>query len=150
MLLPLILPIILSLASSHPTPLAPLQSRDLPNFNPTRNDVLSNLCRPITIIFARGTLELGNVGTFAGPPFFNALSALLPPSSLAVQGVGYSASILGYLEGGDPAGASTMVSLAEQAVAQCPQTQLVLSGYRYDPEPMIPTLCEQHSKPGTC
>ncbi|KAL8765144.1 MAG: hypothetical protein Q9194_006666 [Teloschistes cf. exilis] len=41
----------------------------------TRNEL--GLCRPITVIFARGTTEPGNVGTLTGPPFFNALDAVL-------------------------------------------------------------------------
>jgi len=34
------------------------------------------LCRPVTVIFARGTIELGNVGSLVGPPFFNAIGAV--------------------------------------------------------------------------
>lgn len=34
------------------------------------------LCRPVTVIFARGTIELGSVGSLVGPPFFNALGAV--------------------------------------------------------------------------
>jgi len=34
------------------------------------------LCKPVTVIFARGTIELGNVGSLVGPPFFNALGAV--------------------------------------------------------------------------
>lgn len=30
-------------------------------------------CKPITVIYARGTIELGNVGELVGPPFFNDL-----------------------------------------------------------------------------
>jgi len=36
-----------------------------------------------------------------------------------------------YLEGGDPAGSATMLSLIEQASAKCPSTELVIAGYRY-------------------
>ena len=45
-------------------------------------------CRPVTIIFARGTFELGNIGLLAGPPFFNALS-IVTGDKVAVQGVPY-------------------------------------------------------------
>jgi Cutinase len=100
------------------------------NWSVTRNDLVDGACQPVTIIFARGTLELGNVGSLAGPPFFNALTDMIG-DDVAVQGVDYAADILGYLEGGDPAGASTMASLIEQAVSQCPSTQIVISGYRY-------------------
>jgi hypothetical protein len=95
----------------------------------TAND-LSGPCKPVTVIFARGTTEPGNVGLLAGPPFFSALNTRLGASNVAVQGVDYAASIPGYLEGGDPAGASTMASLATQAASKCPSTQIVLSGYR--------------------
>jgi cutinase len=97
----------------------------------TRNDLINGPCLPVTIIFARGTLELGNVGALAGPPFFNALGDMIGQQNLAVQGVDYGATIAGYLEGGDPAGAATMASLASLAVNQCPDTKIVLSGYRY-------------------
>ena len=96
----------------------------------TENELLDGLCAPVTVIFARGTLELGNVGLLAGPPFFDALDSALGESNLVFQGVDYAASVIGYLEGGDPEGAATLASLAEQAVSQCPSTQIVLSGYR--------------------
>lgn len=101
------------------------------NWSITRNDLVNGGCSPVTIIFARGTVELGNVGSLAGPPFFNALSDMIGASNVAVQGVDYGATVIGYLEGGDPAGASTMASLINQAASQCSSTQIVISGYRY-------------------
>lgn len=44
-------------------------------------------CRELTIIFARGTTEPGNVGTLAGPPFFQAVANMIGASNVAVQGV---------------------------------------------------------------
>ena len=96
------------------------------------------LCRPITVSFATGTLEVGNVGELTGPPFFIALDALLCDDNVGVQGVDYPATIEGYLEGGDPGGAATLASLTEQAAPQCPDTQIVLSGYRYKYSPKRP------------
>lgn len=86
-------------------------------------------CAPVTVIFARGTVELGNVGSFAGPPFFNALDLAIGAENVAVQGVDYPATIEGYLEGGDRGGASTLADLTNQAASACPNTQIVLSGY---------------------
>ncbi|MCJ1478025.1 hypothetical protein MMC13_006700 [Lambiella insularis] len=87
-------------------------------------------CAAVTVVFARGTLEPGNIGLLAGPPFFDALSLQLGSGNLGVQGVPYgSATILGYLEQGDPAGSQTFAQLTEQAASQCPDTQIVLSGY---------------------
>lgn len=97
------------------------------NFDITRNEL--GECKPVTVIFARGTIELGNVGSITGPPFFNALDVVLGAENVAVQGVDYPASILGYLEGGDKGGAATAAALLNQAASQCPDTQIVLSGY---------------------
>lgn len=126
--------------SASALPTIPLSERDSStnsglierdNWSDTRNDLIDGGCKPVTVIFARGTIELGNVGTLAGPPFFNALTDMIGDSNVAVQGVDYAASIEGYLEGGDPEGASTMASLINQAISQCPSTQIVISGYRY-------------------
>ena len=86
-------------------------------------------CKPVTVIFARGTIELGNVGSITGPPFFNALGDLIGDDKVAVQGVDYPANIQGYLTGGDKGGAGTTAKLLEQAASECPNTQIVLSGY---------------------
>ncbi|CAF9905630.1 MAG: hypothetical protein ALECFALPRED_001060 [Alectoria fallacina] len=86
-------------------------------------------CKPITVIFAKGTIEPGNVGDLVGPPFFNALDDLIGAENIAVQGVDYPATIGGYLIGGDPGGAQTTAELLNQAASNCPDTQIVLSGY---------------------
>ena len=98
----------------------------------TENDLTDGSpCAAVTVIFARGTLESGNVGTLVGPPFFSALATDIGASNLAVQGVDYAADIVGFLEGGDPAGSQTMADLVNQAFTQCPSTKVVMSGYRY-------------------
>jgi len=66
-------------------------------------------CADITIIFARGTTEAGNVGAIVGPPFFDAVREKLgTAATLAVQGVEYPAEIPGFLKGGDAGGSRTM------------------------------------------
>lgn len=92
-------------------------------------DIAGVGCKPITVIFARGTIELGNVGDLVGPPFFNNLDDLIGADNIAVQGVDYPATIGGYLIGGDPGGAQTTADLLNQAARNCPDTQIVLSGY---------------------
>jgi len=86
-------------------------------------------CRAITILFARGTTESGNVGTLAGPPFFQALANEVGASNVAVQGVNYGATVAEFLVGGDPVGSATLATLVGQAQSKCPNTKLVLSGY---------------------
>lgn len=71
-------------------------------------------CRDITVIYARGTTQAGNVGDVGseGPTFLNALASRLGGTSrLAIQGVTYPANVLGFLAGGDAAGATTMFNL---------------------------------------
>jgi cutinase len=89
-------------------------------------------CRAVTVIYARGTTQAGNVGeaNSEGPTFFNALaSALGGTSRLAIQGVTYPANVVGFLAGGDAAGATTMFNLINQAASRCPSTKIVVSGY---------------------
>lgn len=85
----------------------------------------------MTLIYARGTNEDGNVGTVAGPPWFTRLRAALGTSLINVQGVTYSATVAGYLAGGDAAGSTEMLRLINLASTQCPSTKIVLGGYRY-------------------
>ena len=96
----------------------------------TRNDLVDGECKDVTVIFARGTTELGNVGSLAGPPFFNALEEALGDDMVAVQGVDYPADIPGYLAGGSKEGAETMAGHVSEAVSKCPDTKIVMSGYR--------------------
>lgn len=43
--------------------------------------------------------------------------------------VDYPANVTGFLIGGDPDGSLLMAQLAEEAYCDCPDTNLVLSGY---------------------
>ena len=80
-----------------------------------KNDITDGSpCKALTVIFARGTTETGNVGTICGPPFFQALYNDLGSSEVALQGVDYPADIQGFLEGGDPIGSQTMANLVNQ------------------------------------
>ncbi|KAF9699393.1 hypothetical protein EKO04_002648 [Ascochyta lentis] len=89
-------------------------------------------CRAVTVIYARGTTQEGNVGSAdsEGPTFFNALASRLGGvSRLAIQGVTYPADIFGFLAGGDANGATTMFNLINTAISKCPSTKIVVSGY---------------------
>lgn len=89
-------------------------------------------CRDVTVIYARGTTQDGNVGDAAseGPTFFNALASRLGGTArLAIQGVTYPADIFGFLAGGDAGGTTTMFNLINTAVTRCPNTKIVVSGY---------------------
>ena len=93
----------------------------------TANDVTNGVCAPLTVIFARGTSETGNIGTIIGPPLFAALSSDLD-KNVALQGVNYPADLAGDLDLGAE-GAPDLVSLVTQALDQCPSTKIALAGY---------------------
>ncbi|EAW19003.1 carbohydrate esterase family 5 protein [Aspergillus fischeri NRRL 181] len=94
----------------------------------TENGVKNkDACQPLTFIFARGTSELGNMGSIAGPPVATKLRSLLN-NKVVVQGVDYPASIEGNAMLG-AAGGPTMASLVKQALSQCPDTKVVVGGY---------------------
>ncbi|KAK4545991.1 hypothetical protein LTR36_002555 [Oleoguttula mirabilis] len=98
--------------------------------NDTRNDILDGICKPFTLIFARGTGEDPNLGNLVGPPFVYALNATFGASNVAVQGVNnYAADDAGYCEGGSLTGSQDLASLIEQTMHQCPRTKLCVSGY---------------------
>ncbi|KAF3760528.1 family 5 carbohydrate esterase [Cryphonectria parasitica EP155] len=88
-------------------------------------------CRDVTVIYARGTDQEGNIGepTDVGPEFLDDLGVYVGINNLAAQGVNYSADVTGFEEGGDPTGSALMANLTNLAYEQCPDTLLVLSGY---------------------
>ena len=59
----------------------------------TANDVTNGVCAPLTLIFARGTSEPGNMGSSVGPALAKQLISDLGASQIAVQGVTYPASV---------------------------------------------------------
>lgn len=82
----------------------------------------------MTILFARGTTEIGNMGTVAGPPFVSAVGAMMG-GNVAVQGIEYPADVPGFLVGGDAGGSKLMAQMVGQVKAKCPDTTLVMAGY---------------------
>lgn len=70
-------------------------------------------CRAVTVVYARGTWEAGNVGApdEPGVATFNDLAALLGEDHVALQGVDYPANMIGFEIGGDPGGSRLMANL---------------------------------------
>ncbi|KAI9801888.1 MAG: hypothetical protein M1833_002202 [Piccolia ochrophora] len=114
-------------ATATPTPPAPPIPPTSGGGN-TRNDINNGVCKDVSVIYARGTGEPGNVGYQTGPSFFTALNNELGAARVAVQGVAYPATAAGNANGG-ASGAGPMVAAAQKAVTQCPNTKIVLSGY---------------------
>lgn len=104
---------------------------DLLDATTTENELVDgSSCAEYTLIFARGTAEPGNMGVLVGPPLVWALQDIVGDSGLTIQGVNdYSASVEGYLEGGDPDGSANLASLVNEAYSSCPDTKLIVGGY---------------------
>jgi cutinase len=77
--------------SSIKLPITTLQKRvDL-----VENGLSTDPCKALTVVFARGTSEDGNVGKDVGAPLFTALRATLGVDQVTAQGVDYAANVLG-------------------------------------------------------
>jgi cutinase len=87
-------------------------------------------CADVTVVFARGTGEASPIGTIVGPPFQSALQGAIGGRSLNFIGVDYPATVGGFLQGGDPNGARTMANDVTSTASSCPDTEIVMSGYR--------------------
>lgn len=64
----------------------------LPGAGGSTENGLDGSCGDLTVIFARGTSEPGNVGIISGPPMFKSLRTKLGNDKVVVQGVDYPAS----------------------------------------------------------
>ncbi|KAF4986086.1 hypothetical protein FDECE_16131 [Fusarium decemcellulare] len=110
------------------TPLQEVLAKSV-GIDTSRDDLAQNApCSDVTVIFARGTTEPGNVGLVTGPPFFDDLTEQLGDRSLSVQGVEYPATFAGFNKNGTE-GVPSMTSFINQAVTSCPDTKIVMSGY---------------------
>lgn len=87
-------------------------------------------CPDVAVYFARGTTEVATLGTVVGPPFATALASAIRGKPLQFNGVPYPATVAGYLAGGDVGGAITMASSVTSIANSCPNTKIVMSGYR--------------------
>lgn len=93
---------------------------------------LENACQPVTLIFARGTTEVSNMGSIIGPSLASDTAKALS-NKVNVQGVDYAADAAGIaseaLGGSSGAGTKSMLADINAAISKCPNTQIVLSGY---------------------
>lgn len=93
---------------------------------------LGSTCGDVVLIFARGSTEIGNMGTIIGPDLARALGRRIGSRTLTVQGVNYAALLsTNYLPGGtDLASENEMKSMLRLANTKCPNAKIVVSGYR--------------------
>ncbi|KOS17221.1 Cutinase [Escovopsis weberi] len=90
----------------------------------TRNDP----CGDVTMIFARGTCDAGNIGVLVAPFVARSIQENLGRRTLAVKGLTYPASVVDYLTGSKPNGV-LLANMINTTIAQCPNTKIVVGGY---------------------
>ncbi|KAI1004045.1 hypothetical protein K3495_g4166 [Podosphaera aphanis] len=99
-------------------------------FNDTENG-FSGPCKSVSLIFAKGTGETGNIGAGSspGPAWIQQMRYSLGEENIAVQGVNYSGTLSGYLKGGSRKGSIKFLDLTTEVTARCPDTKIILGGY---------------------
>lgn len=120
---------LLSLAVATPVPQpAGLEIRQLLG---SSNDVEQGNCKDTMFIFARGSTEIGNMGTVVGPPVCQNLQKDL--GSVGCQGVGgaYSGGLVqnALPQNTDPGAINEAVKMFKDASSKCPKANIVAGGY---------------------
>ncbi|EPS36977.1 hypothetical protein H072_9426 [Dactylellina haptotyla CBS 200.50] len=121
-----------ALAAAVPTPIegeVELEKRQ--SVGITANEYTRYGCRPVIFFFARGSTEVGNMGSTVGPPTGNGLKSAFGSTRVAVEGIDYGALLsTNFLPGGaDYAGIAEMKALFNDAASKCPNSILVGGGY---------------------
>ncbi|KFG81977.1 hypothetical protein MANI_005961 [Metarhizium anisopliae] len=95
----------------------------------SRHEIDSKSDRPVVLVYAKATLEIGNLG-FTGKWFSWQLKRNIP-GTVAVQGAGYNCltSPFSLVKGGSDSAAQKMVDAVHKAVKQSPEKKIVLCGY---------------------
>ncbi|RAL12886.1 cutinase precursor [Aspergillus homomorphus CBS 101889] len=121
----------LAVANPLPAPEADqLQSRQ---FITDSNELMAGPCKDVTLIFTRGSAEIGNMGLVIGPQLCQALKAQISPNRVACQGV--EGQYVGLIKPNfldyntDPKSIQTAKTTIEEAASKCPNTQIVAGGY---------------------
>ncbi|PWY75444.1 cutinase-domain-containing protein [Aspergillus heteromorphus CBS 117.55] len=119
-----------TLAVASPMGDASLHTRQ---FDINSNDLESGSCKEVTLIFARGSTELGNMGSVIGPPLCSSLKTKLGSDKVACQGVGgqYSAGLMqnALPQNTDPGSIDAAKQMFDDANSKCPDTKIVAGGY---------------------
>ncbi|OLN81945.1 Cutinase 4 [Colletotrichum chlorophyti] len=88
-------------------------------------------CKTYTVLFARGTTEMGTLGSVVGPGLQRAVQSSLGANAVTVEGVTYPADMGGIMAevSGTGPGSTAMTRQAQNWLSKCPQTKLILTGY---------------------
>ncbi|KAI5865386.1 carbohydrate esterase family 5 protein [Durotheca rogersii] len=87
-------------------------------------------CKPIIFIWAKATIEPGNMGLTVGPRLSDGLKLVFGPANVATQGVDYWGFIeTNFYPGGAPPWGIFQMRLLLSAAAACPYSKIVAAGY---------------------
>jgi len=85
-------------------------------------------CKPLIMIYARGTWEPGTPPSQVAAPLIKALGVKYP-GRVESQIVQYDGGASGYLTGGSTEGIQKMEQMTKAAVSRCPNSKFLLVGY---------------------
>jgi len=96
----------------------------------TENEFTRSGCKPVMFVWARGSTELGNMGSIIGQPLGDELRRKYG-RDLAIEGVDYAALLsTNYLPGGtDLAAELEMRGILQDMNKKCPTSVIVCGGY---------------------
>ncbi|KAK7515531.1 cutinase-domain-containing protein [Phyllosticta citriasiana] len=89
-------------------------------------------CKSFVLLFARGTTEMGTMGSVVGPSLSTKVKSALGENNVNVEGVNYAADAGGIMTesmGTGGAGTTAMTNQANSWLTKCPDTKLILTGY---------------------
>ncbi|KAL1601013.1 hypothetical protein SLS59_005681 [Nothophoma quercina] len=88
-------------------------------------------CRDILFAWARGSTEIGNMGTVVGPPTSDGLKQEFGDVAVATEGIDYAATIgTNAIPGGTDTASKKLMQDTLNAMAQkCPDSVIVAGGY---------------------
>ncbi|ESK97883.1 cutinase [Moniliophthora roreri MCA 2997] len=88
-------------------------------------------CADVMVVYARGTDQDSPIGDPAsvGVLFRDNIKSLLGSRTFSFQGVNYAANVIGFLQGGDPAGSRQMTTDLTNVANSCPNAKIVSAGY---------------------
>ncbi|KAF2745931.1 carbohydrate esterase family 5 protein [Sporormia fimetaria CBS 119925] len=91
----------------------------------------SLVCRDILFAWARGSTEIGNMGTVIGPPLSDGLKNIFGRTNVATEGIDYAALVsTNVLPGGtDLISELRMRNTLEDMARRCPNSVIVTGGY---------------------
>ncbi|KAH7090731.1 cutinase-domain-containing protein [Paraphoma chrysanthemicola] len=109
----------------------PLEVRQFGGTGTTSNEFSQGGCRDILFAWARGSTEVGNMGTVVGPPTSDGLKQNFGRDAVATEGIDYAAALApNALPGGtDAASRQLMQDTLTAMSTQCPDSVIVAGGY---------------------